>query len=561
MSGSDFVMLIVGVSAFAGILGAWLFQKLRIPQVVGYIVIGVLAGDSGCGFIHGQHIEALRSFNLLALGVIGFLVGGELKISEFRRYIRQYMAMMLGAGLGSFALVGISTGAIVYSVSHSLPAALAAGLVLGAIATATDPASTIDVFWEYRCRGKFTTAVVAIIALDAALSMTLYSLSKGAAQILTGHGGAIAVELIAVGKELLGAILLGALVGGCLAKILRRLAQKERKLAISIGVILLVVGVAAALDFDVILAAMTAGFTVINLEPRRSAEVFGLLRSFSIPIYVLFFVLIGAGLNVAQTPAWVWGAVVAYVVCRTFGKCCGLYLGARFSGAPTTVRRYGGWALFTQGGVAVGLTIMASEHLRDAMITESLSLSQMIIITVTATTLIVQLIGPPFAKYAADKAGEIGKSITEEDILADWTVADALIGRTAPAVRDDEPVENLIRKFAGGEFTTLPVMNRDGQAVGTVSLAGMREILTDQSCWRWLLVADAMQALGNDKLYPTTKLNAAMEMLGGSPNGELLALQENGAPFGILSERLVRQLVAEELLANYRRDENGTGGT
>ena len=72
------VLAILGLCVAGGVLGAWIFQKLRVPQVVGYIVIGVLLGDTGFGLLHGSDIVALRPFNNFALGLIGFLVGANL---------------------------------------------------------------------------------------------------------------------------------------------------------------------------------------------------------------------------------------------------------------------------------------------------------------------------------------------------------------------------------------------------------------------------------------------------------------------------------------------------
>lgn len=553
---ANFVMLIVGVSAFAGILGAWAFQRLRIPQVVGYIVIGALAGDTAFGLIHAQHIESLRTFNMLALGVIGFLVGGELKISEFRKYFRQFMAMLLGEGLGAFILVGLSSAAVVYLVSGgNFKAAVAAGAVFGAIASATDPASTIDVLWEYRCRGKFTTAVIAIIALDDALAMSLYGIGKGVAQIITGKGGSVSAELLAVGKELGGALVLGAIIGATVAVLLRRIHQKERKVALSVGAILLIIGIAAVNDLDVILASMTAGFLITNMEERRSADLFSLLRSFSIPIYVLFFVLIGARLNIKEMPQWLWLLAGLYVVFRTLGKFTGTWIGARLSHAGPVIEKYAGLALFTQGGVAVGLSIMASSRLGDIMIVENLSLGSLIIFTVTATTLTVQLIGPPMVKWTATRAGEVGRNITEEDLLASWTVADALIGRTPPTVSENEPVEILAQRFADGGYSMFAVADENGKAVGMVSFAGMRDIFADQECWQWLVAADVMKPLG-ELIYPETKLADAVEALNGTKDGELLAVQRTGEPLGVLSERTVRQVLAEELLRTHRSGES-----
>ncbi|HKL21672.1 MAG TPA: cation:proton antiporter, partial [Tichowtungia sp.] len=189
------LLTIIGLCIFLGVIGAWLFQKLRIPQVVGYIVIGVLIGQSGFQLVDQADILALRPFNLFALGLIGFLVGGELHGSIFKKYGKQFTAILLGEGLAAFLLVGISCTLIVQMICHDWIVSLAAGTVFGAIASATDPASTIDVLWEYRTAGVLSTAIVAIVALDDALAMTLYGIGTSTAQMLTSGEGSITAEL------------------------------------------------------------------------------------------------------------------------------------------------------------------------------------------------------------------------------------------------------------------------------------------------------------------------------------------------------------------------------
>ena len=311
------LLAIIGLCVLGGSLGAWLFQKLHVPQVVGYIVIGVLIGESGLRMVEQADILTLRPFNLFALGLIGFLVGGELHGSIFKKYGKQFTAILLGEGLAAFVLVGVPSTLIVYLICHSFPVALAAGVVFGAIASATDPASTIDVLWEYRTAGVLSTAIIAIVALDDALAMTLYALGTSAAQMLTAGDADLTQELIGVGIELFGSIFLGLAAGFGLNLILRFLPQKERRLGLALGVILLTISVAVVFDMDVILATMSIGILLTNLAPRRSKELFEVIRSFSSPIYILFFVLVGARLGVRDMPLWIWGLVAVYVIMRS----------------------------------------------------------------------------------------------------------------------------------------------------------------------------------------------------------------------------------------------------
>lgn len=490
----DSVLFILGFGILGGLIGAGLFKKLHVPQVIGYIVIGLVVGATGFNLIKLKDINALEPFNLFALGIIGFLVGGELKLASFRQYGKQFAAILLGEGLAAFVLVGLPVGLIAYYVCHSMPVAVATGIVFGAIASATDPASTISVLWEYRSLGVLTTSLTAIVALDDALAMTLYGIGTGAAQILTSGDGSILEGLGKVGIELLGAVALGAVMGSILVGVLRYVLDPERCLAFALGLILLVISIAVTIHADVILASMSLGFVLTNVTPRKSEELFKVMRGFSIPIYVLFFVLVGARINMSSMPWWLWAIVGTYVVGRSTGKMFGAYVGARITGSPTVVRKYLGAGLFAQGGVAIGLSIMASHHLSGIQLTPDMALGDAIIFGVATTTFIVQLIGPPMVKWAIIKADEAGRDITKEDIIAGWKAADAMES-DVDTITENELLANIITRFTEEDHLFYLVVNEAGRMVGGLSLDTLKNVLTDQDAWRWLVASDVMRPL------------------------------------------------------------------
>ncbi len=487
------VLAVLGICVAGGVIGAWIFQKLKVPQVVGYIVVGVFLGDTGIGLLHPVDIAALGSFNNFALGLIGFLVGGELSGSIFKKYGKQFTAMLMGEGLAAFFLVGVTSTLIINLVIHDWAIAVATGIVFGAIASATDPASTISVLWEYRSAGVLTTAVVAIVALDDALAMTLYGLGTSAANILTHSGGeSVGMALLGTAIDLGGAILLGFICGFVLNAMMHYLPQTEKRLGISIGVLLLCVGLAVAFDMDLILASMTVGIVLINKAPKRSAQLFETIRSFATPIYIVFFVLVGARLSLGNMPGWVWALVGSYVLMRSLGKWLGAYWGARISKAEKSVQNYMGMTLFAQGGVAVGLSIVASQNLQHIHVAGGLSLGDTIIFTVTATTLCVQLIGPAFTKHAIKMAGEIGRNVTEEDVMDEWSVSDAVNTGIVP-LQEGTPLDTVVRDFAEQDTFVYPVVSKEGKIIGVLTFDMLKELLTDRDTWQWLLVGDVMK--------------------------------------------------------------------
>ncbi|MCD6497058.1 MAG: cation:proton antiporter [Deltaproteobacteria bacterium] len=551
------LIFVLGLGLLGGLIGAWLSQRARIPQVVGYIVIGILLGRSGFNLIQAADVQALEPFSIFALGIIGFLVGGELRIEMFRKYGKQFTAILLGEGLGAFALVGVSSGLITYAVIHNGPAALATGIVFGAIASATDPASTIDVLWEYRSKGILTTSVTAIVTLDDALAMTLYGLGTSAAEMLTSHSGSILHELGKIGVELLGAGLLGLVFAYALRFMIHWIRDPERGVALSIGLILLLISVSMNTGMDVILASMTLGFVLINIVPRRSESLFRVMRGFSVPIYVIFFVLVGARLGVANMPTWLWAVVGVYVVGRSVGKMAGAWFGAKVTHSERPVRRYLGLALFAQGGVAVGLSIMASARMGNIDIDGGLTLGQAIIFAITATTLIVQLAGPPLTKLAIQLAGEVGKNVTEQDVVDSFHVADVMDDQIVP-VREGMTLAEAMQVVADQDYVVFPVVDKQGKFAGTLSMEGMRSVMADQSAWQWLVVADVMEPI-QDKT--TAKAELAEVLVDMSKlrieQMAVVADDDEKKPVGVLYLPRVRRRIAEELLR--RQQPKGQG--
>jgi len=351
-----------------------------------------------------------------------------------------------------------------------------------------------------------------------------------------------------VGREVFGSVLLGLAAGAILNYILRRIYQPERALAFAIGTMLLVIASAASLDMDVILATMTTGVTLANLAPVRSKELFRIVRNFASPIYVVFFVLVGARLGVSAMPGWLWVVVALYVVLRTAGKMAGTYVAAKAVGADAVVRRYGGLGLFAQGGVAVGLSIMAAQRLGGIAITGDLALGDMVIATVTATTLVVQLIGPPMVKLAIRLADESGRNVTEEDVMAQLSVGEVMT-RDTVSVDEDLPVSQVLALFPRHDHLVFPVVDRQGDIVGLVTLEGVKDILTSREAWEWLVAGDVMQPAA-DTLTTSMPLKAALERLR-QLRIEQLPVVADGAslkPVGVLDSRKAGFFLDEELV-------------
>lgn len=544
------VILLLGIAIFGGTIGARLFRLLRVPQIIGCIIIGVIIGASGLRLVSEEVIQLVEPLNYFALGIIGFMIGGELKLDILKRYGRQFFSILLVEGTAAFILVALASTLIAYTFTRDLKIAVALGVVLGAISSATDPASTIQVLWEYKTRGALTTAAVAIVALDDALALILYAFGTSIAGVLMGReGNGIGAGLVAVVYELGIALLVGVVGGFLLKTILARIKDEDSELTFAVGAVLLAIGLAIALGLDIILASMALGLTLVNSAPRRSQKTLEMVKRFAPPIYVMFFVLVGARLRIESMSLMAWLLVGAYVVGRSLGKIGGVYLGGRWSRARPTVTKYLGMCLFAQGGVAIGLSILASHRFAP-------EISSVVILVVASTTFIVQLIGPLFVKLGVKKAGEIGMNVREEDLIDAYTVRDVMDAK-APTVPTGMALEEIIHLVSETESLYYPVVNTKQEIVGAITLHGIRNTFATKELNDWLVAMDIMEP-AVAKITPEMPLAEALEKVRQFDFDYLpVAASADDERFvGLLDYPAVRRLLSAEVLSRQEKADN-----
>ncbi|HUW18414.1 MAG TPA: cation:proton antiporter [Sedimentisphaerales bacterium] len=548
------LLLVVGIAVFCGTIGARVFQKLRIPQVVGYIVVGIVTGGSVLNLINLELIRSLVPFNLFALGIIGFMIGGELKYEIFKQYGKQFITILLTEGLFAFFIVTVCTTLAARLLHCNWHNSLALGLVLGAISSATAPAATVDVLWEYKTRGILTRTILAIVALDDGLALLLYGFASTVSGALLGRGQDSLLSSIVVPLwEICGAAGVGISVGLTLVFILKYIKAQDKILAFSIASILLVMGLSAVLKVESILAAMIFGATLVNLRPRRSQSIFKLVESFSPPVYVLFFVLVGARLQVSGIQKWILILAVIYVLGRSVGKISGSWFGAAISNSPGTIRKYLGICLFSQAGVAIGLSILASERFGG-------DIGEAIIVIITATTFLVQIIGPPLVKLGVKKAGEVGLNVTEDELIASYNVRDVMDTK-APVLYAGTALGELISLVGSTENFYYPVVDNDNNLIGAVTIAGIRKTFTNEELNDWLVALDIMEPVAA-KIPPDTALSDAFEQAKRLDTEYLpvVASIEDNRLVGILDCRAVRRSLSAEALARQQKADSLMSG-
>ncbi len=541
ISGHLNLALLFGLVILGGTFGARLFQKFHIPQVVGCIMVGILLGDV-LNVITPEKIEALRPFTMFALGVIGFMIGSELRGDVFKKYGKQFFIILFSQGVGAFLLVAVVTSITMWLFKFDTLTSVAVGLVLGAIASATAPAATVNVLWEYKTRGPLTAAVLAIVALDDALALLLYrGAATGAKALMGTAGGSVLAATLLLLGEIVGAILLGFLAGVFLYFLLKFVRADDKILEFTISCLLLVVGVSMIPGIDPILPAMTLGITVANLMPRESKGTFRLVEKFSPPIYVSFFVLAGAHMQFGKLAFWLVIIIVAYTLCRAAGKVVGCWFGARYSGAPAVVRKYLGICLLPQAGVAIGLAILAGQQFNA-------ELGRIIIMVVMTATFVTEIVGPMLVKVGVKKAGEIGLNITEEDLIKTYTVKDVM--DTSPtSITQDLPLHQILEVFSTSDNVYYPVIDGQSRITGIITIADIKEMFANQDVAGWLLACDVAEPV-LDKTTPNKPLEEAMERMRryDLENMPVVAGGESDELVGVLDYRKTLRKISAEVL-------------
>jgi len=473
------ILLLVGLAIFLGVLAAKVFNKIRIPHVVGYIVVGIVLGPV-FGIFSEEVVSDLEPVNVLALGVIGFLIGGELKKEIFAKFGNQVITILIFEGMAAFFLVfALSFSVATYFLGWKV--GLAVGAVLGAICAATDPASTMGVLWESKSRGPLSSMLTAIVALDDALALVLYAVCIGIVGVVLGGGESFVSAFSSSFLEVFLSLVLGVIAGFCLNQILKKVRKSEKVLAFLVIAVLFIIGIAVTRELDVIMSCMAFGVTLTNIGGKKAHSCFELMKKFSGPIYILFFVLVGTRLKISSTSIIVFSLVFVYLVGSIAGKTLGSYIGATYCKTVPAIRKYLGFCLYQQGTIAIALLLMATTRFEG-------DLRDILLSVIISGVLVLQLIGPIFSRIGLKLAGETGLNITEEDLINSYYVRDVMV-KNIPSIASSFSIQEIIDIFIKTEGDYYPVV-QGTKMFGAITLEGIKNTFRHQELSSFLIAMD-----------------------------------------------------------------------
>jgi Kef-type K+ transport system membrane component KefB len=392
-------LLAVSCLLIGGALSGELAARLRLPRITGYLVLGMIAGPGALGLETAGDARVLQLFEEIALGLIALTAGGEFRLAMVRRRIRPLVAITATHALGIMSLVAAAMWLILMARPFLGPLtgaqALAAAALLGVIAVAVSPATTIAVITELRSRGEVTETVLGVTILKDMLILLLFTV---VAALAVAWSAGVAVDLGVVwssageiGISLTAGAALGMLFGGYLARVPRH----HQLVVVLLAMVSAELGRGALVEH--LLVCMAAGFTVRNAFPRAAASFLDALEQSSAPIYVLFFALVGAGLDLGIFLA-LWLPAAVFVVVRLASVWWLTRLPARLAGSGPAVIRYAWMGFVAQAGLSLGLASRIQRELPDV--------GAAVATLVVAAVVVNQLLGPVLWERALRASGE-----------------------------------------------------------------------------------------------------------------------------------------------------------
>ena len=385
------MLLSLCLAMVAGLVLTRLMKLVQLPNVTGYLIAGLLIGPFCLKWVSGANLESFSTITALALGFIAFSIGGEFKLENIKRIGSRAITITLFQALCATAFVDIAL------LVAKFPAPIA--ITLGAIATATAPAATLMVIRQYKAKGIVTQTLLPVVALDDAVGLVVYAISAALAKSMSmGTAMTIQTALVEPMTEIILSLLVGSGIGVLLSLSMRWFQSKANRTCLIITAVLGAVALSQIWSLSSLLVCMMVGATLANIA-KNPEPLMELTDRWTPPIFMLFFVISGAELNIAIIPS-VGLLGILYLIFRSLGKYCGSYLGAKITHADPAVRKYLGITLLPQAGVAIGMAQMTMGILPQAEATQ-------ISAVVLCATLVYELFGPVLTKIALKKAGEI----------------------------------------------------------------------------------------------------------------------------------------------------------
>ncbi len=366
-------------------------RLVKLPNVTAYLLAGVIVGPCVLKLIPSETLTSYSVITEAALGFIAFSIGDQFKLDSLKAIGKPALIITALESLGAVACT--------MGITLLLGFDPVICVMLGALSASTAPAATLLIVRQYKAKGPLTDMLLPVVAADDATGLIAYSICVNIAINLINHNAFSFTDTILLPLlEIVAALLVGAFMGFLLALSHRFFKSHTNRMSLAIAGIFLGVGIADYFGLSNLLLCMAMGAVYVNL--RDDAErILGCIDDWTYPLFMLFFVISGAELNLGTLPK-VGLIGIVYIFARFGGKFLGSWIGGTITHQPPVVKDNIGWALMPQAGVAIGMATMALAQLPAEY-------GQPIQTVILSATLVYEIVGPIASKNALKRAGEI----------------------------------------------------------------------------------------------------------------------------------------------------------
>ena len=387
------ILLSIAIILVAGFLLTRITKRLKLPNVTGYVVAGVIIGPFALQIIPADMVANMGFMSDIALAFIAFSIG---------RFFKKEVFKETGFGVIVITLMESLTAGVLITFSMKLFFGNHLDwnfcILLGAIATATAPLSTMMTIRQYHAKGNFVNTLLQVVAFDDAVCLIVFSIATAVINAQSSNGLA-AVDILLPIAYNIGALGLGFLGGLLLSKLVTPTRSEDNRLILTMTILLAIAGACAMVQVSPLLACMVVGTVYIN--KTNDKDLYKQVNKFSAPILAMFFVVSGMNLDISSFATL--GIIgIAYFLIRIIGKYIGAYSGSVMAKANKEVRNYLGLALVPQAGVAIGLAFLGKRILPEPEGT-------MLLTIILSSSVLYELFGPASAKIALIYSGSISK--------------------------------------------------------------------------------------------------------------------------------------------------------
>ncbi|MCK5513140.1 MAG: cation:proton antiporter [Deltaproteobacteria bacterium] len=506
-------------------------SHFRVPKVTGYLLAGILLSPSAINIfsnVLSQRIDdsicELRFLCDLALGLIAFSIGGEFQNERFKKMGKKIITISLCETFATFFLVFCS----LFFFTTNLPVAIC----LGILAIATAPAATLLVLREYDSEGVVTNSLLLLTGLNNFICLTLFTICFPAV-IALSHGESSTTFILTIFSSLgsmLVSLAAGFILGFLLSVFEKRITKANELIVLTVGTIILGIGLAQMLNVSPLLVNLVMGATVINIA-KKGKMLFEELKRIDLPIYAAFFALSGASLH-WDLLSVVGGVGVLYVAGRVAGKVLGVFYGAVQARASQSLKRYGGCGLLAQAGVALGLALLIED--RDQKLGEVVST------TIFSTVIVFEILGPLAVRWSIVKSGEVkviklihrdegtpfrdtfreiilrlrhslGIPVWKSKQFTGEVLVEHVMRTHVEVIHEETHLDQILKVIEHSRYNLFPVVNEIGEFTGMISFQDIRDVLYD-GIMKDLVIAKDVANPAGPFIHSKATINEALDL-------------------------------------------------